>query len=225
MLNEITSGSTLYREVAKSLAGVWIQQDLKSTLEWIKTDPNIEKFRDKVMSSALQELSETNLLLAMQTALQQPLVKGKRGMESSIVRWMAYRGNLDMALSLLPQVRSGLTRSYSYDSVMQKLLEQGDTERALNLFIELSEIETEDLQLPLATLAQKSPSLLYDSLNQFEDLVVKAEAARLLYYRNRNNGRFTETELEHLDRLIRSQPKSRMNRAYDRMHETMRENR
>ncbi|MCY3627454.1 MAG: hypothetical protein F4166_06090 [Gammaproteobacteria bacterium] len=225
MLYDITPGSTTHREVAKSLAGGWIQQDLESALEWIKTDQSIDNFRDEVMVSALQDLAETNSRLALQTALQLPLVERKPGMESNVVKWVAYRGYLDEAISLLPQVRSGITRSHAYDSVIQRLLEQDDTDRALNLFFELSKIESEALQQPLATLARKSPNLLYDALEQIEDVVVQAEAARLLYYHNKKDGRFAETELEHLYKLIQSQPKSRMNRAFDRMHEIMKENR
>ncbi len=226
LLDELTIGSTLHREVVQSLAGGWIQQDFDSALEWIKTEQSIGSFRDEVMKWALTYLAETNPDLAIHTALQTPLSGREFGLESEVVRAVASdKGNIDKAISLLTKVRAGTTRSRAYDSVIFELLKKGDTNMAMNLFFELSAMETEDLVIPLATIARKSPSLLYDSLVQIEDVLVQSEAARLLYYHNKDTGRFKEDELEHLNDLIQSQPISRMNRAYDRMNEVMQESR
>lgn len=133
-------------------------------------------------------------------------------------------GQIDMAVSLLSQVRAGKTRSWAYDSVINDLLVDEDTTRAMELFFELSEKQTTRLAKPLGTIAWRAPDALFSSLEQMESLPLRAEAARILYKRNKDNGRFTDEELAHLLGLIQSQHSSRLNSARDSIYEVLFDN-
>lgn len=221
MLVELEN-SHLHSALASELVRGWVRKDRRAALDWIKTESSVTSMSKNLMIAAVFSLAEVSLEQAMQTALEHPLTKGERGLEWWVIDRVAWSGDLDGARSLLPQVRHGVTKINSYDSVMDAFIGQGDPQTALDLFIELCEQETEDLGKPLNSLSTNAPNLLYDSLDRIEDNSIRIEAAWILYRTNDNNGRFTDTELAALQELFQSKYSIRKHEIYDRLMESMR---
>ena len=229
MLHKISDAS-MHRNASRALARGWVHHDVDTTFKWINTDDRVEYFREELMESALHSLAETKPNLALQIALQQPLTRGGIGLEHEVIRWVVVCDDLDLAISLLPEVRAGTTRSHAYNAVIADLIKNGGDSHALKLFFELSEIETMHLHIPLETLARHSPAQLFNSLDQISldqivDLGTRAEAARVLFANHQDNGRFTQGELTILHEMIQSNPTSQLHHARDRVNDIRRKNR
>lgn len=223
MLRDITDPVAL-EDVARTLVDSWAHHDFSETLHWIETDARIEHLREDLKRSAFHGLAGSNPQMAMEFALKEPVNKGEVGMEASVIHRVSLTGQIDVAVSMLSQVRAGKTRSRAYDFVISKLILDDDITRTMDLLLELSEKQTTDLDRPLATIAWQAPNALFASLERIESEPVRAEAARILYKKNRDNGRFTDEELAHLQGLIQSQHSSRLNSARDRIYEVLFDN-
>lgn len=210
-------------EVIETLVRGWAQQDLAGVLEWIETDAIVAHLQTDLKRTALYSLAESNPQLAFESALTLPLEDGKVGMEGHVVAWISHVGQLDVAVSMLPQMRDASTTTYAYESVMGDLIEHEDASRAVELLFELSKNESLDIEEPLSTLAHDAPDHLFSALDQMKRPILRAEAARLLYKHHKNSGRFTADQITTLQGLSQSEHRSRLNQAYDEVREAMRE--
>ena len=223
MLRNITDPIAL-KDIAITLVDSWARNDFSDTLHWIETDVSVFHLREDLKRWAFYALAESNPRTAMEFALKEPIEQGDEGMEAKVIDWVSHTGQIDTAVSMLSLVRAGKTRSRAYDSVISDLIGDEDISRAMDLFLELCEQQTTDLNKPLETIAWLAPDALFSSIEQMESLSLRAEAARILYKRNNDNGRFTDEELAHLQGLIQSQHSSRLNSARDRIYEVLFDN-
>ena len=221
-LNDITD-PIVRNDAVDTLVRGWAQQDLAEVLEWIETDASVAHLQTDLKRTALFSLAESNPQLALESALTLPLGDEKVGMEGRVVAWISYVGQLDVAVSMLPQMRDASTTIYAYESVIGDLIRHEDASRAVDLFFELSKNESLDIEEPLSTLAQDVPDHLFSAIDQMKRPILRAEAARLLYKHHKDSDRFTAEQITTLQVLSQSEHESRLNSAYDELREAMRE--
>jgi len=144
--------------------------------------------------------------LALQTALNQPLYKSQfgfeRGLEEIVIAEVA-KYDLDKAIAMLPQIRSGDARLLkAYRSIGRELVSNGEYDRALTLGQDLSEnLNDKYLNELLGTWAQKNPDTLFDALdtNIWTPKTKEKAAANLLVH---NTLTASEFDLDQTEKLI-----------------------
>ncbi|MCY3627062.1 MAG: hypothetical protein OXG88_05425 [Gammaproteobacteria bacterium] len=144
--------------------------------------------------------------LALQTALNQPLYKSQfgfeRGLEEIVIAEVA-KYDLDKAIAMLPQIRSGDARLLkAYRSIGRELVSNGEYDRALTLGQDLSEdLNDKYLNDLLGTWAQQNPDTLFDALdtNIWTPKTKEKAAANLLLH---NTLTASEFDLDQTEKLI-----------------------
>lgn len=144
--------------------------------------------------------------LALQTALNQPLYKSQfgfeRGLEEIVIAVVA-KYDLDKAIAMLPQIRSGDARLLkAYRSIGRELVSNGEYDRALTLGQDLSEdLNDKYLNDLLGTWAQQNPDTLFDALdtNIWTPKTKEKAAANLLVH---NTLTASEFDLDQTEKLI-----------------------
>lgn len=220
LVNKIAQ-TPVHRFAATNLVKGWAKVDLTAALHWINTEPSVAHLQEVLTSTTIRSLAESDPSMSMKIALERPLSESGVGLEFEAIDSLSWSDEMDIAISFLPQVREGKTRGESYNSIISRLNFRGENERAFDLFLELSENQSDFLDKPLRTIASDSPRLLYKSLEDIEDLAIRAEAARLLYRYHKHNGQFIDSEIIELRQLIESQPESQLREVYDRLNKIM----
>lgn len=221
-LSDITD-PIVRNDAIDTLVRGWARQDLASVLDWIHTTPDVAGVQTDLKLTAFYSLAESNPQLALESALTQPLEDGEVGMEGKVVAWISHVGQLDVAVSMLSQMRDASTTTYAYESVIRDLIDHEDASRAMDLLFELCKNESLNIKDPLNTVAHHAPDRLFAALDQMQRPILRAEAARLLHKYHKDTGRFTTAQIATLQGLIQSEHRSRLNSAYDELYEAMRE--
>ena len=192
--------------VAEIIAIQWAKQDVFGALSWIEDDERLASVREHLTKSVFEELSRTDPQLAFETALTHPPDSKDRGMEVYVLQTLAFGGDLDKAISLLPQTRKGATKTHAYESIINSLLlVEEDTMRsqdAVDLFIQATKTDSvKDIGFMLMNVAWKAPLVLFDSLDEFPSDGLQQKVAGSLLLHNESNGMFTEGQLAELREL------------------------
>ena len=202
LLNDIPDRHS-HIKVAESIAIHWAKQDVFGALNWIESDERLASVQEHLMEKVFTELAQTDPQLAFDTALTYPPDSDDRGMEVAVLRRLAFAGDLDRAISLLPQTRTGATRTHAYESIINSLLlveeDSMRTQDAVDLFIQATKTESvNDIEFMLMNVAWKAPLLLFESVNDLPSEELMRKVARSLLVHNETNGMFTEDQLAEL---------------------------
>lgn len=190
-----------YRNVvAEAAVKSWALTDLASTLQWIESDGSLADIRRDLKRTAYFSLSQVNPQLAVQTAATQPPDEQNRGWEALVIIWIT-DDNLDVATELLPLTRPGRTRGQAYNAVIEQSINVQDWERAINLVVQYEDQNGKVLYSHLHTLAREVPNRLYTILESSDSPSLKRGIALQLYMQNKNNSKFTDEQLTHLDEI------------------------
>lgn len=189
--------------VAETIAIHWAKQDVFGALNWIEGDERLASVQDHLTKKVFTELSRTDPQLAFDTALMYPPDSDDRGMEVYVLQTLAFGGDLDRAISLLPQTRKGETRTHAYESVINSLLlVEEDSMRskdAVDLFLQAVKVDSiEDIGFMLMNVSWKAPLILFDSLDDLPSEELMRQVASSLLVHNESNGMFTEDQLAEL---------------------------
>ena len=196
-----------YREFATEwIVGEWAKHDIAQTLDWIQSDPRASHIQDSLEQRAFRELARHDPQLALETALNMPVNSGEAGLEAKMIGWLAYT-DLDKAVAMLPFVRKGETRFKVYDEVIHWSLFHGDSERAIELFLEQAELGGAIRQgtRALNYLVRDAPHRLFASLEELPTGEWQAESARTLLRYHGGNNTFTTDQLSNLRAIVESQ--------------------
>ena len=196
-----------YREFATEwIVGEWAKHDIAQTLDWIQSDPRASHIQDSLEQSAFRQLARHDPQLALETALNMPINSGEAGLEAKMIGWLADT-DLDKAVAMLPFARKGETQFRAYDEVIQSSLSHGDSERAMELFLEQSEIGDANRlgTWALDYLVWDAPRRLYASLEKLPPGEWQAESARTLLRYHRGKNTFTSEQLSNLRAIFQSQ--------------------
>ena len=214
-----------YREFATEwIVGEWAKHDIAQTLDWIQSDPRASHIQDSLERSAFRKLASHDPQLALETALNMPVNSGEAGLEAKMIGWLAYT-DLDEAVAMLPFARKGETQFRAYDEVIQSSLSHGDSERAMELFLEQAELEGAIRQgtRALNYLARDAPHRLFTSVEELPTGEWQAESARTLLRYHQGKNTFTTDQLSNLRAIVESQRGQRdaSRRESDRLREGM----
>lgn len=182
---------------------------------WAEVDPVyafdvISNLDSRSLRASLQETlfsawAELDPELALQAALNQPLYKSEfgfeRGLEEIVIAEVA-KFDLDKAIAMLPQIRSGGARLLqAYSAIGQELVSRGEYDRALTLGQDLSKnLNGKYLNDLLGSWAQQEPDTLFDALdtNIWTPETKEIAAANLLIHHSLSASEFDSVQTEKL---------------------------
>lgn len=196
------------RSVAMRLAYNWAQQDIVAVLSWIEADESVLEFKSDVKRAAFREFARSEPRLAFQTAIAQPISGENNGLEATVIDSIARWHSLDTAVSMLPHVRSGTTRVKAYDAVIEQSLSEHDSERAIELFLELCDHETSSTSGPVETVAEELPVHLFENIDHISSEVMRASVAQELFRQYGDDDIFNRRQLAKLKKISQSSPSS-----------------
>ncbi|MYC24377.1 MAG: hypothetical protein F4X56_00495 [Gammaproteobacteria bacterium] len=192
--------------VARAIAVNWAKTDVAKLFEWIDTDSNVSHIQDELYRTVFNQLARSNPVLGVQEALARPEANDGEGWESTVIIRLVILGEVDTAVKLLPQVRSGITRVMAYRKVIEHLIdEQYDTKLAVDLFLQLGQNEVTKVRYLASKLTKVAPQHLYEELDNIEPKRIRDFVAGALYSHNRHKGTFTAQELQVLEAIIQNE--------------------
>ncbi|MXW07940.1 MAG: hypothetical protein F4X56_03965 [Gammaproteobacteria bacterium] len=194
--------------VAAVVVANWAVKNVNDVLHWISTDPKVAHYRSELIEVALRELARTNPQKAFDTAVTLPLNTEGQGWEGRVIFDLMAR-DIDSAVSMLPKVRAGPTRREAYDWVIFDCISwENDSARAIELLIEMCEVEPMGTRYSTLSLASRAPRQVFEALDKISSAYAKAELANWLIRYSDDHGMFSDEELEILERIKRAKPRT-----------------
>ncbi len=191
--------------VARAIAVNWARTDVSKLFDWIDTDSNVSHIQDELYRTVFNQLARSNPVLGVQEAMTRPVANDGEGWESTVIIRLVLLGEVDTAVKLLPQVRSGITKVMAYRKVIEHLIdEQYDTKLAVDLYLQLGQNEVTKVRYLASQLTQVAPRHLYEELDNIKPKRIRDFVAGALYSHNRHNGTFTAEELKSLEAIIQN---------------------
>ena len=197
LLGEIENRDARDR-AANNIASSWARFDIDGALEWIENDEIVSDMQSSLYQSAITSVARLDPQLAMKAALELPTDNDGVGPEGhafrSLVLW-----DLDLAVLLLPEVRSGPTRLTAYGAVISNLLgDHKDFRKAMDLFVEVAnEVPVLGFNSALHSLVWDTPLQLFESLDEIPTEVLKKRVAGDLMV-HESKGLFSDEQLTRL---------------------------
>ena len=191
---------------ASNIASSWARLDINGALEWIENDQAISGLQVSLYQSAINSLVRINPQLAINTAIELPVNHENVGPEADAFRWLGLL-DLDLAIHLLPQARSGPTKVKAYGRIVSNLLsDHKDFRQAMDLFVEVAKEEVIlGFNSALHSLVFETPIQLFESLDEIpsEDLKKRAAGDLLVH---ESKGLFSDEQLAQLRELSGRRP-------------------
>ena len=125
-------------ELAKDVAQTWSRSDVRSALNWINTSDQIQDIRKRLVPIAIGELVYEDPQLALSTALELETTALEIGPEAGVIEKLA-KIDVDIALGMLRNTRNEETRLSAALSIGRSLIQDGDSQRAMEIAKELPE--------------------------------------------------------------------------------------
>ena len=125
-----TSGENF--SAVQSFVSGWAVRDAQSAMEWIFESPYSTDRRWELLGPIFNRLSVEDADRLLDVVEQIPLDPSEIGEEVHVVRWVA-KQDIVRALDLLPRIRAGITKEYSYREVGRKLAELNRNSEAVAL--------------------------------------------------------------------------------------------
>lgn len=191
---------------AYSVVSVWFDHDHKAVLDWVLNEPGVEEIKSELLSSIIHRLVKVDLELAMSTALAQPLEKSTSGfgmfgregvgMEFQIISSLAH-SDVDKAIEVLGQVRGGLTKLVSYQTVATSLLMEDEFDKAFNMVHQVPESDREKVYQAIASSwAMSDPKGMLKSMDRFPSEEHRSRAAVLMMMTNQFSKSLSDEQIE-----------------------------
>ena len=177
-LNGIDDLSTKAK-IAEVVVDSWSERDPLAALQWVQTATPIEELGIKLVlqSKILTKLAQIDPHLALNIALDQPLAETEVGLESAVIIELANQ-DLDLALSMLDQMRNQATRESTYVSLGYNLFTAGKPKQAIELVQDSSEaFQKGYFQSLTGWWAFNEPLALFNVLELLPTEAVRNEAA------------------------------------------------
>lgn len=199
------SGSFEGDMLALRVMSLWVQQDAEAAIDWVYNGPVSEQHRYIWVSSLTTFLVRSDPRRAFDLAVQQEIPTDSGavllGLEASVIDEIA-RQDLELALELLPNVREGVTRTRAYASIGNSYINAGDSKKALDLGLKLSNSKQAEYFQYISTLwARIDPSGLVESMEELPNADIRSNMAKTLtssWYRDN----FTEDQLDKLKQYL-----------------------
>ncbi|MXZ43607.1 MAG: hypothetical protein F4Z01_01305 [Gammaproteobacteria bacterium] len=202
---EKTDGSTRVG-AQRTVVNEWVRLDAEASIEWILNLPESEESRDEWVEALTNYLVWLHPLRAFEIAVQQPLVEDipdteSIGLEAQVIESIAL-DDIDTAIELLPQVRSGPTKSNAYAGVAVELIDKGETKRALSLGLQLPDANQATFFKSIAaSWATVDAADLIESIEQLPSTEIRSALA-LAASTGRAKSEFSKKQLETLRQYL-----------------------
>lgn len=201
MLNSVPDERVRNR-IESAVIKYWASKDIESLLNWIESDDKWVDNREEAIKNALWELARTNPMLALEIATSQRFRETAESLELEVIDWIA-QTDLDLAGTLLPNLRAGATRIRGFDkAIMKSIMIADEPELAIELFLQLCELEARGPMLALHLLVDQVPERLFASLDKISSESVKEEIASRLLRKYRDDDLFTDEQINTLQDTI-----------------------
>lgn len=193
---------------ADALVQQWSDQDVNGAVGWVLDLPEEDPMRFELIESLARRLLYTDVEVAFQLALEQPIKEEKSypfaatSLESRLLHSVT-RYDLDMAIELLPQVRDvGYSRVLAYSTIGNSLFEQGEAARAMSLANELSpELQAKYFHQVALGRAMQDPKGLLEVFDDFPN-ELKSKIALTIRVTTRASRTLSQEELAWLESHI-----------------------
>ena len=185
-------------EIAKEVAQTWSRSDVLSALNWINTTDDVQDLRMRLIPIAIRELVYEAPHLALSTALELETPALEIGPEASVIEELA-KIDMEMAISLLPSARNEETRLSAAQSIGRSLIQDGDSQRAMEIAKELPESRQDAYFVSLLSNWVWNDGLgLFELFHRLPTTETRKAAARslLISQRSMNGIRLTEEQEE-----------------------------
>lgn len=213
-------------QAARGIALAMARDDLDAALNWVNTDPSIEKFREQLIGQMLTNIVYSDPDKAFEAALAQPLVgegDDAVGMEAQVLMMMGY-SNLEKAVELLPKVREGITKVQAINGLGSALAMNGRIAEAVELGNDLPENEQDTYfttvgtsSLTMSLVGGTSDSSVFDTLELIPSDDAKSKIAVSAVMMNSFNATLSEDEIEELKEYITEEDLKEMEEGMDQM--------
>lgn len=190
----------------------WISQDFEAAVDWVENSKSIRSAdRPYVLHDMANKAFWIDPNRAFQIARQVSLLgESTVGTEAMIIGRIA-NSDLKLAMELLPQVRAGDTKTQSYVSVASTLIEQGDTQEALNLGSQLPESDQSDFLINLAQRwGSRDITSVLAQMESFPTSEVRSKIALSLIRMHRTYSRFTDSQIDQLESFLNAEDKTEL---------------
>lgn len=203
-LADIENGRTK-SNIVWSLTSIWSNEDVHGALDWVLTDPNIANMRQQLLGEVLYRLAGVDPLLALDTALNQPVHENREGLETRVIAHLA-RTNIQQAIEMLSKVRDGRTKIAAYGNVGNELVHKGEINQALKLGQEFVEPDkSQYFQSIVNTWSRSNPKNLLESMDRLPSTEVQSRAAMTLIASHRWRGQLSDEQLDYARSFLSEQ--------------------
>lgn len=188
----------------------WLTQDFEAAIDWAENSDSIDsEVRPYLLHDVAVKVLWIDPTRAFQIARKVSLLaENEIGSEAMIIGRIAH-SDLNLAQELLPQVRSGDTKTQAYVAVASELIVQGDTQAALNLGSQLPESDLDTFLIDLAQRwAFQDMTGLLAEMDSFPTAEIRSKIALTLTANAHSRDRFTDTQIEQLQNFLSSEDKA-----------------
>lgn len=208
--------------VAKRVASKWASQNIEAVLHWIESDHSVHEFKSELKETAFREFARIDAWSAFRRAIELPIFEEDLGLEATVVASVARSQSLDSAVSMLSEVRPGITRIQAYNAAIRQSLLERDAERALALFLELCEYETSFTLRPPKTVIRELPVRVFESLDQISSEVMRIHTAQELLKVHEDEDTFEPRQLERLNEIAKTELSSGLRQGMESVIDSIR---
>ena len=195
---------------ALMFVSIWSRKDSKATLEWVLNKPGIEQVRPYLLHNILFRVVDDDPLIAMETALEQPIGEESEGLEVRVIEALV-KSDFGKALEFLPRVRKGQSQAAAYASVGGRYIRDGETQKALDLAQTLPESNrTNYLKYLLPDWARSDPKGLLSSIDRLPTGEIKSRAALALSVNDKFQQNLSKAELERAQKFLTEEDAARV---------------
>lgn len=188
----------------------WVKLDAEAAIDWVFIRIKTAENRYDWVRALTSYLVRTDPHRAFNVALQQQNFEELRlgfgryqlGLEAEVINRLT-RQDIELAVELLPRVREGKTQIEAYTRVARFFIKKGDTKRAINLGLQLSNSTQSDYYRILSEhWAEVDSGGLVDAIQDFPtDEIRRTVVSNLLsstWYRNN----FTTIQQDQLKQFM-----------------------
>ncbi|MYD44911.1 MAG: hypothetical protein F4W92_00955 [Gammaproteobacteria bacterium] len=202
---ETVSDEFLKDELKMEIAIHWADKNVLEALNWALAESfSTESLRNQVLNTVLRKLAAENPELALQTALDQPFDSMGLGLEATVIAEVA-QTDIELAMSMLAQVREGYTKSFGAVALGKALVGNNDTDRALALAQQVPE-ESRNLyyNLVINEWAYSDPKSLVSKLEDLPSTDAQYNAAMDLIRFNVGRNVLTKEQVSYVKQFLPS---------------------
>lgn len=185
---------------------LWVRQDVEAAENWVFNGPVSEDKRDNWVRAFVTGLVVSDPRRAFELALEQPKSEGGIAaflppLSVQIFGSIVYR-DFDLAIELLPKLPEGESRSEAYASVGNEYIDLGNSDKAINLGLQLPSDEQANYFQSIAyTWSSIDPAGLVESIKNLPTPELRSSLAQRVS-NSWMEENFTDDQLEELKQYL-----------------------